>query len=65
MLLELSNDESRVLKETLDTALATLREERARAEARELQEALGRRYAFIQSLQRRLEPLVDSEEVYA
>ncbi|RKG84660.1 hypothetical protein [Corallococcus terminator] len=65
MLLELSNDESRVLKETLDAALGTLREERTRTEARELQDALGRRYALLQSLQRRLEPLVDSEEIYA
>ena len=65
MLLELSNDESRVLKETLDAALAALQEESAQAEAPELRDALGRRYALIQTLQRRLEPLVDSEEVYA
>ncbi|MCY1040890.1 hypothetical protein OV208_06100 [Corallococcus sp. bb12-1] len=65
MLLELSNDESRVLKETLDAVLGALQEERTRTEARERQDALGRRHALLQSLQRRLEPLVDSEEIYA
>ncbi|NNB84781.1 hypothetical protein HJC10_09400 [Corallococcus exiguus] len=65
MLLELSNDESRVLKDAVDSALNTLLDEIAHADQREHKEALRQRYDRLAALQRRLEPVVESEQVYA
>ncbi|MHA7627292.1 hypothetical protein [Corallococcus sp. M7] len=65
MLLELSNDESRVLKDAVDSSLQTLLAEIARADQREHKEALHQRYERLAALQRRLEPVVESEQVYA
>ncbi|RKG70778.1 hypothetical protein D7V80_04265 [Corallococcus sp. CA054B] len=65
MLLELSNDESRVLKDAVDSSLEMLLDEIAQADQRELKEALHQRYERLVALQRRLEPVVESEQVYA
>lgn len=65
MMLELSNEESRVLKDALDATLRTLLDEIAHADQREFKEALRHRYDRLHDLQRRLEPLVESEQVYA
>ncbi|NBD14425.1 MULTISPECIES: hypothetical protein [Corallococcus] len=65
MLLELSNDESRVLKDAIDSSLHALLEELAHAEQREFKEALRQRYDRLEALQRRLNPAVESEQVYA
>ncbi|AFE03315.1 hypothetical protein COCOR_00172 [Corallococcus coralloides DSM 2259] len=65
MLLELSNDESRVLKDAVDSSLQMLLAEIAQADQRELKEALHQRYDRLVALQRRLEPVVESEQVYA
>ncbi|RKH73593.1 hypothetical protein [Corallococcus aberystwythensis] len=65
MLLELSNDESRVLKDAVDSSLQTLLAEIARTDQREHKEALRQRHDRLAALQRRLEPMVESEQVYA
>ncbi|NOK08608.1 hypothetical protein [Corallococcus exercitus] len=65
MLLELSNDESRVLKDAVDSSLHTLLDEIAHADQREFKEALRQRYDRLAALQHRLEPIVESEQVYA
>ncbi|NOK22194.1 hypothetical protein [Corallococcus carmarthensis] len=65
MLLELSNEESRVLKDAVDSSLRTLLDEIAHADQREFKEALRQRYDRLAALQHRLEPIVESEQVYA
>ena len=65
MMLELSNEDSRVLKDALDATLRALRDDLASAEPPELKEALRHRYDRLHDLQRRLEPFVESEQVYA
>ncbi|WP_223640929.1 hypothetical protein [Corallococcus sp. EGB] len=65
MLLELSNDESRVLKDAVDSSLHTLLEEISQASQGEFREALRQRYDRLAALQHRLEPIVESEQFYA
>lgn len=65
MLLELSNDEARVLKDAVDLSLHTLLEEIAQASQGEFKEALRQRYDRLVVLQHRLEPIVESEQIYA
>jgi hypothetical protein len=65
MLLELTNDEARVLKDAIDSALRTLMDDIANTDPRELKEALLQRHDRLQALQRKLEPAVESEQVYA
>lgn len=65
MLLELSNDEARVLKDAIDSSLLALLEDLAHAEHREFKEALRQRYDRLEALQRRLSLTVESEQAYA
>jgi hypothetical protein len=65
MLLELSDLETRDLKEVLDSSLRHLLEEIAHADNRAYREMLQQRYERLEQLSRRLGSSLESEQVYA
>ncbi len=65
MLLELTAEESRELKEVVDSRLRSLLEELAHADNRAYREMLRNRYQRLEQLHHRLETSVESEQVYA
>jgi uncharacterized protein YicC (UPF0701 family) len=65
MLLELTAEEGRDLTQVLDSALRELLEELAHTDTRSWRELLQARYERLESLARRLQAQLDSEQVYA
>ena len=65
MLLELNAEESRELKEVVDSRLRALLEEIAHADNRAYRDMLRGRYQRLEQLNHRLETSVESEQVYA
>ena len=65
MLLELTDVETRELKEVLDSSLRKLLDEIAHADHRAYREMLQGRYNRLEQLNHRLGMSVESEQVYA
>ncbi|HSP78507.1 MAG TPA: hypothetical protein VLQ93_08270 [Myxococcaceae bacterium] len=65
MLLELTAEEARELKQLLDTALGELHDEIGHTDNRNYREMLRGRYQRLEQINRRLETAVESEQVYA
>ena len=65
MLLELNAEETRELKEVVDSHLRSLLEEIAHADNRAYREMLRLRYQRLEQLHHRLDTSVESEQVYA
>ncbi|WP_309896934.1 hypothetical protein [Archangium sp.] len=65
MLLEMTAVEARELKEVLDSSLRELLDEIAHADHRAYREMLQARYTRLEQFNRRLEALVESDQVYA
>lgn len=65
MLLEMTAVEARELKEVLDSSLRELLDEIAHADHRAYREMLQARYTRLEQFNRRLEAMVESDQVYA
>jgi hypothetical protein len=65
MLLEMTAEEARELKQALDTALSELHDEIFHTDNRNYREMLKARQQRLEQIHRRLEASVESEQVYA
>ncbi len=65
MLLELTAEEARELKQLMDTGLSELHDEIDHTDNRNYREMLKGRYQRLEQINRRLETAVESEQVYA